>query len=284
MRFSSTVLWTLGTIVAGAVIAFLATVLPSRMVNSVAEDAANRPGSLETVTGIPFSIENGDVRVTEELAHVRIPFSRTGLGKRLTLKTTFQLSETDVLEVGVRKSDFWLDYERVPLQHRILDNLAREGKWNILRSSAETVFLNPKFSNDFSSLDAFLAQPPTDGVIGLYGHTALDAPGVVVRPFHASDNPAELRAIYARYVPDTSGIRAPRERTIIVPLERAYQNPDGSFDVMYFSSTADGAHPETHVHTISAEISPAVPGAHDVFAYLKQRVRDISIRARPSYD
>jgi len=81
-------------------------------------------GQFETVTGIPYRIFEGKISTSEELSHLRIPYKSLAFGKKLSLSFDFQLDGASVVEVGIRKGSFWLDYERIPVRNRILDELA----------------------------------------------------------------------------------------------------------------------------------------------------------------
>ncbi|TSC63423.1 MAG: hypothetical protein G01um1014106_502 [Parcubacteria group bacterium Gr01-1014_106] len=75
--------------------------------------SARRQGvTLTTIHGMPFTRTDDSVRITEPLAHMRIPLHRSVLGKRLMVRADVRLESGDRLELGVKKGAFWLDYER----------------------------------------------------------------------------------------------------------------------------------------------------------------------------
>lgn len=196
---------------------------------------------LEAINGTPFPRAKGQVVVTEPLAHVRLPFQRTLFGKHLIIRPRFHLDEGDVLEVGVKKTAFWLDYDRQPLAHRVLDNLPKRdaAPWSTRRSGNRVVYLNPRFENPWETVEAFEANPPTDGPIGLYGNAALESCETPdrrceTRPFRVTDIPDDFRAIYASYPEPDHFDPEWTENEQVFDLARAYQNDDGSLDVMFF--------------------------------------------------
>lgn len=70
------------------------------------------PARITTIQGIPFSVSEGRVSITEPLAHLRLPFGRPVAGKRLLLNTRFRLENGETLAVGLKQGEFWLDYDR----------------------------------------------------------------------------------------------------------------------------------------------------------------------------
>ena len=272
--------WSAVTVLVGLLWFLLEQIVPAQDTRATFENATTDFGPLETITGVPFRLEEGQAIITEPLAHLRVPFTRTTLAKRLVLTTTFRVENADVFEVGIRRGSFWLDYERVPLEHRVLDDLANEKRsgWNILRSAQETLFLNPTFPAGFSSFDDVLLHPPTDGVIGLYGNTTLDAPGVRVAPFRVSDDPRSFRVVYARYVPTRGAPTDVREVTRTFSLDHTYQNPDGSFDIMYVAQRADGKPPRVLLKDIHARIEPTLPTLSASWSRVQTLLRDTLIR------
>jgi hypothetical protein len=276
------ILWAAAIVLTG-VCALIACDLTFARDATLAFDGVPSPlGPLETVTGVPFPREHGRAVVTEEHAHLRIPFARTGVAKKLILTVTFDPGTTDVLEVGLRKGAFWLDYERIPLHHSVLDALARsDSGWRNVQSGDSTVFLPPDAAPTPTSVDDFLAHPPTDGVIGLYGNAVLTAPGVATAPFRADSDPTAFRAMYAHYRPQGSG-SGPRTRTVTFPLDRAYQNPDGSFDVMFFAERRDHQPPHYAIDEMSVRISPVLPSKADLMKRVRQQARTLLMRPTPA--
>lgn len=245
-------------------------------------------GPLEAVNGTAFPRAKGVATITESLAHVRLPFRRTLLGKHLVIRPRFHLDEGDVLEVGVKKTAFWLDYDRRPLAHRILDELpAREAAaWDVLRSGTRTVFLNPKAESPWKTVEEFERTPPTDGPIGLYGNATLPTPSTIhptprTRPFRVTDAPESLRAIYAFYQgPDRSnpGWTENEQR---FDLTRAFQNEDGSIDIMFFIQRRNEGPIRVLVDEIRFRVEPGWPGARDLLAIVRRNVAQL-VRRPPS--
>lgn len=269
---------------AGALLVVLLEATSVRTHDETFDGEASGVGPLESVAGAPFPRGGGAARMTAELAHLRVPYERTGFGKALTLETTFALEDADVLEVGIRRSDFWLDVVRVPLQHRVLDTLASDDSgWTVLRGDSETVFLNPAYDHTASSVNAFLSRPPTDGVIGLYGNTTLPCGGgdgiCRTAPLTLTSDPKDFRAIYARYVPGHPS--APRTSSVTFPLHTVYQHPDGSLDMIFFAGRADDGAPTVRVEAIRVTIAPAAPAAADIAARARRAVRDRIFREPP---
>lgn len=270
------------TVILGVLSWVIRDMFPYRVYETRFAELSSDFGPFETITGIPYPTENGQVRITEPLAHVRVPFGHTGLAKHLELTTTFHIKDADVLEVGIRKSDFWLDYERIPLGHRILDELGETARsdWKVLRSDRKTVFLNPRYENPYSTVEEFLARSPTDGVMGLYGNASLPQGSVSIAPFRATDDPAQFRAIYANYVPASPSGEA-RTITMRFPLDQAYQNPDGSFDLMYFTQRADGKPARVAIEKLRGSIEPTVPESTDLLMLVRRAARSLLIRSHP---
>lgn len=231
-------------------------------------------GPLESVNGIPFPRTRGYAVITEPLAHIRLPLGRTLLGKRLVIRPRFHLDEGDVLEVGVKKSAFWLDYDRQPLAHRTLDALAEPltGKWKTARSGVLVVFLHPQFENPWKTVEEFERNPPTDGRIGVYGNAVLPSfgfPGPTTDPFRLSDAPESFRAIYAWYPEPNRADPEWTENEQRFDLTQAFQNDDGSVDVMFFLQRRGEGPIRVLVDDIYFRIEPGWP-----------RGKDILVRAR----
>lgn len=262
--------------VATGMVAFAATELrPEERV--VAFDTEPRDtGPLEAINGIPFVRTNGAAVITEPLAHISFLFPRTLLGKRLVIQPRFHLDEGDVLEVGVKKTAFWLDYDRQPLQHRLLDDLlARdENTWSALRADTRIVYLNPRFPNTWQTLEDFEKAPPTDGTIGLYGNAALPTPNSLLptpstAPFRLSDDPDAFRAIYAWYPsPDHSD---PEWTTNVqtFDLARAHQNENESLDIMFFVQAREEGKIRVLFDEIRFRVEPGWPRPRDLVALLR---------------
>jgi hypothetical protein len=148
-------------------------------------------GPPETITGITFPVRDGHVTIGEPLAHVRVPFTAPAVGKRLTWKTTLGPTDADSVQVGIRRSEFWLDYERVAL--------------------------DPAFRE---------------------------------------------------------------EQVVTFALDHAYQNPDGSLDIMYFTRRTAGE-PQLAITRLSATIVPAVPSSEDILARLRSVAKETFRRPKP---
>lgn len=232
-------------------------------------------GSLETVSGIPYVFNDGKVTVNDGLAHLRVPYSAYSIGKKLTLRTTYQLDGADVLEVGIRKSSFWLDYERKPLRNKILDDMAfyNKKRWKTLEKNGVTIFLSPFYSNNYNSFEQFIETPPKEGAVGIYGSVDFSCPENTCHtiPFqYWTDNKA-YHAIIADYTPirDTTF----QTGTAVFSLDNVYQAPDGSFDVMYFSFSEGDKTPVVLYKDISGTIEPKIPNPSKMFEHLKNALK-----------
>lgn len=244
-------------------------------------------GPVEAINGIAFPVARGVVTVTEPLAHVRFPLGTTALGKTLVIQPRFHLDEGDVLEVGVKKTAFWLDYDRQPLAHRFLDRLSvrDEQPWSALHSGQTIIYLNPRFSNPWKTVEEFEKQPPTDGSIGLYGNAVLpcaaDAgPCPTTAPFRMTDDPDSSRAIYAWYPqPD----RSDPEWTVNAQrfdLSNVYRNEDGSLDVMFFVQRADGTGVRVLLDEVRYDIEPGLPDVRGLARFVRRNV--VQLLRRPA--
>jgi len=238
-------------------------------------------GTLETVTGVPVPINNGTAVVADGLAHIRIPYKSFKLGKNLSLKINYQLDGATILEVGIRKSSFWLDYERKPVRNKILDDLAfaSHKPWKTLNSKdGKTIFLSPYIENNFSSFDDFISNPPTKGTIALYGNVTLDCikKSCSTDQFQYWNDPKTYRAILADYTPikDTTY----QTSDLNFSLDNAYQNTDGSFDAMLFSFSKDSASPNVLYKSISASINPQLPTVTEISDSLRGLLKELIFR------
>jgi hypothetical protein len=238
-------------------------------------------GPFETVTGVPITINSGTAAVTDGLAHLRIPYKLFKLGKDLSLQVNYQMDGASILEVGIRKSSFWLDYERKPIRNKILDDLAftPHKPWKILSSdNGDTIFLSPYVENNFSSFNDFISNPPQKGTIGLYGNVVLDCvnKSCNAEPFQYWNDPKSYRAIYAEYTPikDTTY----QTSNLNFSLDNAFQNPDGSFDLMFFSFSKNNESPNVLYKNISASINPKVPAVGEISDSLKDTLKTLIFR------
>jgi len=249
-------------------------------------DFANKKtdfGPFETVNGIPFVFSNDQVTVNDGLAHLRVPYRAYKTGKDLTLNTTYQLDGAAVLEAGIRKSSFWLDYERKPIRNKILDDLVFNTKkrWKTLEKNGQTIFLSPYYGNDYSSFDDFMQNPPKEGAIGLYGSVQFECPENTCHtiPFQYWTDLKAYHAIYADYVPikDTTF----QISSIHFALDNAFQNPDGSFDIMYFSFSQGGVTPVVMYRNINGSIAPMTPSFPKIYTALKESLKALIFRSMP---
>jgi hypothetical protein len=222
--------------------------------------------------------------VADGLAHLRIPYKSFKLGKDLSLQINYQLDGATILEAGIRKSSFWLDYEHKPIRNKVLDDLAftTHKPWKTLSSgNGETIFLSPYIENNYLSFSDFISNPPTKGTIGLYGNVALDCvkKSCNTEPFQYWNDPKSYRAIYAEYTPikDTTY----QTSNLSFALDNAYQNPDGSFDLMFFSFSKDNTSPNVLYKNISASISPKTPTISEVSDSLKNTFKTLIFRNKP---
>ncbi len=273
------------TVLAGVGLFLAVDVLRSETRVVTFDTEAQDVGPLEAINGAPFPRERGSAIISEPLAHIRLPLKRTLLGKQLVIRPRFHVDEGDVLEVGVKKTAFWLDYDRLPLEHRLLDHLLvrDEDTWSALRSGTKVVYLNPAFENPRTSVADFERRPPTDGPIGVYGHATLATQDSELRtlPFRVTDDPDTFRAIYALY-PEAE--RSDPEWTVNeqrFDLARAYQNEDGSIEIMFFVQRADGGPARRSsesgggpirllMDSIEFRIEPGWPSARDLLAQFRR--------------
>lgn len=274
------------TVTAGVAVFLVVDVLRPETRAVTFEAEATNVGPLEALNGTQFTRANGVATITEPFAHVSLPLRRTLFGKRLVIRPRFHLDEGDVLEVGVKKTDFWLDYDRLPLRHRVLDNLLTrdESTWSALRSGTRIAYVNPRYENPWKTLEEFEAAPPTDGPVGLYGNSVLPIPHargpmLETAPFRVTDDPDEFRAIYAWYPePD----RSDPEWTVNeqrFDLARAYQNEDGSIDVMFFVQRHDTGPIRVLVDAVEFRIEPGWPKARDLLGLIRRNL--VRIIRRP---
>jgi hypothetical protein len=252
-------------------------------VRNYSTDFANNKsnfGPFETVNGIPYVFSNNRITVNDGLAHLRVPYSAYKIGKELTLNTNYQLDGASVLEAGLRKSSFWLDYERKPIRNKILDDMVfnTKKKWKTLEKNGQTIFLSPYFGNDFSSFDDFINNPPKEGAIGLYGSVQFNCPENTCHttPFQYWTDLKAYQAIYADYIPvkDTTF----QTSTLHFALDNSYQNTDGSFDVMYFSFSQGDVTPVVMYRDISGAISPMPPSFPEISTSFKDALKSIIFR------
>jgi len=238
-------------------------------------------GPFETVTGVPISVNDQTAVVADGLAHLRIPYKSFKLGKNLSLQVNYQLDGASILEAGIRKSSFWLDYERKPIRNKILDDLAfaSHKPWKTLSSSnGETIFLSPYIENNYSTFNDFISNPPPKGTIGLYGNVALDCIKKTcnAEAFQYWNDPKTYRAIYAEYTPikDTTY----QTGNLNFSLDNAYQNADGSFDLMFFSFSKNSDSPNVLYKNISASINPQIPTINEISDSLKNTFKALIFR------
>lgn len=234
-------------------------------------------GPLEAINGAAFPHAKGVATITEPLAHVRLPLGRTLLGKHLVVHPRFHVDEGDVLEVGVKKTSFWLDYDRLPLEHRLLDHLLvrDEATWSALRSGSRIVYLNPRFPNPWKRLEDFERDLPTDGTIGLYGHAQLACPTCTTASFRVTDDPDRFRALYAFYPEPNRSDPEWTENEQRFDLARAYQNDDGSIDIMLFMQRKDGGPIRLLIDSIEFRIEPGWPRLQDLALLARRNLRAV---------
>lgn len=284
---NQTVLAALLTVAAGSAVFLAVDILRPETRNATFEAESRDVGPLEAINGTAFPRAKGVATITEPLAHLRLPLKRMLLGKQLVIRPRFHLDEGDVLEVGVKKTSFWLDYDRLPLQHRLLDVLLvrDENTWSALRSGSRIAYLNSRFDNPWQTLEEFEERLPTDGTIGLYGNAVLPRPEVqgprpAVHPFRVTDDPDSFRAIYAFY-PDPSR-RDPEwtENAQRFDLARAYQNEDGSIEIMFFVQRADGGAIRVLMDDIVFRVEPGWPRPRDLVAQARRSI--VRLLRRPA--
>lgn len=258
------------------------------------EASRRKLGAVEAINGALFPRTKGVFTITEPLAHVPVPFGRTLFGKTLTIRPRFHLDEADVLEVGVKKTAFWLDYDRLPLQHKILDDLEHrdERPWSVLRDGRRVAYVNPAQENPWKTLAEFEERPPTDGPIGLYGHATLacgrtengerrTGTECLTRPFRLTDAPDDFRAIYAFYPkPDTSDPEW-TENEQRFNLSGAYQNEDGSIDVMFFIQRQGNEDVRVLMDEIEFRVQPGWPRLRDLAQHARRNV--VRLIKRPAH-
>lgn len=293
MRISATFVVAAGTVAVGMAAFVAADILRPETRTVTFETESRGIGPLESINGVPFTRAKGIAVVTEPLAHVRLPLGRTLLGKHLMVRPRFHLDEGEVFEVGVKKTSFWLDYDRLPLAHRILDHLLvrDDTTWSALRSGARIAYLNPRFQNPWKTLEDFEKSPPTDGPIGLYGNAKLEcgsgqrAAGsgtCVTVPFRVSETPDAFRAIYAFYPEPNDADSEWTENTQRFDLARAYQNDDGSIDMMFFTQRKDGGPIRLLLDSLEFRIEPGWPNPRDLLVLLRRNLTRLVRRSAVS--
>ena len=156
----STLLAAFLTVGAGLIVFVVSDQLPPREYVFTFSDESD-PARFTTIHGIPFSSVEGQVVITEPMAHLRLPFGRTVLGKRLVLETRFRLEDAEVFAMGIKQGDFWLDYDRhVLLDRRPGASPSSEDEWIERR----TVFdLTRAYLDAQDSLELMLFLKPEDG-------------------------------------------------------------------------------------------------------------------------
>lgn len=272
------------TVVAGIAIFLAVEVFGAEERIVTFNTAVPNVGPLEAINATPFTRSKGQAIITEPLAHLKLPFGRTLLGKRLVIRARFHLDEGDTFEVGVKKTAFWLDYDRLPLQHRILDDLpARDDRtWRWLRSGQRVVFLNPSQQNPWSTVEEFENNPPSRGMIGLYGHAHLpcgeprpsvrDEPVCTTAPFRINQDPDDFRAIYAFYPEPDRTDPEWTENEQRFDLTRAFQNEDRSLDVMFFVQKRSAGPIRVLLDEIRFRIEPGWPNPNDLVASVRKNL------------
>ncbi len=296
-RTRMSALWALATVLCGAGVVLASDLGRTTELTSAEPVAPGKHGTnfgpIETTSGVPFPEDKHGVLVTEERAHIRVPSPASSVGKVLTVKSTINRGSADVVEIGIRRSNFWLDVERVPITNRVLDRLATDSDWHVLRSGDETLLVPTSRTPFPESIAAFVASPPEDGVIGLYGNATLPCAsgsgarhhnrGCFTSPFRIADDPSTFRAIYARYVPGNPA-ETTRTVTMSFPLDRAYQHADRSFDLMVFAARQDDAAPDLRVTALSGTIRPAPVDLSLLLHRARQRIRATIVRQPVSYE
>lgn len=254
------------------------------------EESHRNVGAVEAINGALFPRTKGVFTITEPLAHVPVPFGRTLFGKTLTIRPRFHLDEADVLEVGVKKTAFWLDYDRLPLQHKVLDSLEHrdDRPWPVLRDGARAAYLNPAHTtpSPWRTLAEFEAHPPTDGPIGLYGHAVLpgssqEASTTVTKPFRLTDDAEDFRAIYAFYPKPDATDPEWTENEQRFNLSSAYQNEDGSIDVMFFIQRRGSDDVRVLMDEIEFRVRPGWPRLRDLAQHARRNV--VRLIKRPAH-
>lgn len=148
------------TVGAGLMVFAASDQIPSREYVFAFSDESD-PASLTTIQGVPFSLLEGRVTITEPLAHLRLPFDRSVIGKRLVLETRFRLEGAEVFAAGVKKGNFWLDYDRhVLFDRRAGAPVSSESAWLERR---EIFDLNHAHLDAEDSLELMLFLKPEDG-------------------------------------------------------------------------------------------------------------------------
>ncbi len=272
------------TVAAGIAIFLAVEVLGAEERVVTFDTVAQNVGPLEAINATPFTRSKGQAIVTEPLAHAKLPFGRTLLGKRLVVRARFHLDEGDALEVGVKKTAFWLDYDRMPLQHRILDDLlARDDRtWRGLRSGQKVVYLHPAQENPWSSVEEFEKNPPSRGMIGLYGHARLscgtlapsarDEPSCTTAPSRINNDPDDFRAIYALYPEPDRQDPEWTENEQRFDLTRAFQNEDKSLDVMFFVQKRSDGPLRVLLDELRFRIEPGWPNPNDLVVSVRRNL------------
>lgn len=162
MTISHTVRAALLTIIAGVVVFLILDTFPSKEFSLTPTEASNTL-SITTIQGVPFARIDGHVRITEPLAHVRIPMNSSALGKRLVVRADFRLESGERIELGMKKGAFWLDYER----RELLRDVHAPGEKSAVVHREVIFDLSKAFVNDDGSIELmfFVHGPNEDRLV-----------------------------------------------------------------------------------------------------------------------
>ncbi len=229
---------------------------------SYGEKTESDLGKLETVEGVGFPVTKRGAVIDRDMAHVAVPYEKSRLFKKARVKISYAIQDGTSLELGIRKSQFWRDYERKPVRNLVIDELVKRAEWNwdFVEAGGIYAYLNPRFDLEYASLADFSASLP-EGRIALYGNTALDCGEKCVTVGMTNDiaEAEKMAAIYAAYAPDRC-TEDYCEAEIEFPLAGAYQNPDGSFDLMLYAFPQPGGKPRVIVRSLEVSVENTFEG------------------------
>lgn len=158
MNSSHTVRAALCTIAVGIAAFLIIDVLPTKEFTLTSDDPASDL-TVTTIQGIPFMrTDSNSVRITEPMAHVRVPLNRSVFGKRLVVRADVRLESGEGLELGMKKGAFWLDYER----RELLRDVRAPGERGAVVHREVIFDLNKAFVRDDGSIELMFFIHGTD--------------------------------------------------------------------------------------------------------------------------
>lgn len=142
-----------GVSITATTLGLLATIYGLALASSGSRDI----GPIESIYGIPYPKESGNVRILEPLAHVDVFLHEPVLAKQLVLAVTFRPGNISSLAVGVRENAFWLSYKKIDLWN--------SGDNREVQTRTVTIPLTDKFQETDQSIDVmFFAEGSADNI------------------------------------------------------------------------------------------------------------------------